>query len=270
MSPAVLVDLPDDSPRDALRVLPVIETWGLNLYYGDFHALKNITLPIPPKTITAFIGPSGCGKSTLLRTFNRMNDLIRGVRVQGEVLLDGKNILSPGTDLIALRKRVGMVFQRPNPFPISVFENVAYGPRVHHAVGNPSLGEIVEQSLRATGLWDEVKDKLNSPALALSPEQQQRLCISRLLAVEPDVLLMDEPCSALDPIATQRIEEMILDLQEPLFHRHRHPQHATSRPGVRHDRLFFLGELVEFGPTGRIFTSPQDTRTEQYITGRFG
>ncbi len=250
--------------------LPIIETWGLNLYYGDFHALKNITLPIPPKTITSFIGPSGCGKSTLLRTFNRMNDLIRGVRVQGEVLLEGKDILSPRTDLIALRKRVGMVFQRPNPFPISLFENVAYGPRVHHAVEHRSLNAIVEQSLRATGLWDEVKDKLHTPALALSPEQQQRLCISRLLAVEPDVLLMDEPCSALDPIATQRIEEMIVDLKNRysiVIVTHNMQQAARVSAMTAY---FLLGELVEFGPTGRVFTSPQDTRTEQYITGRFG
>ena len=257
----------DDSPSTPL---PVIETWGLNLFYGDFHALKNITLPIPPKTITAFIGPSGCGKSTLLRTFNRMNDLIRGVRVQGEVLFDGKDILAPRTDLIALRKRVGMVFQRPNPFPISVYENVAYGPRVHHAVERRSLNAIVEQSLRATGLWDEVKDKLHTPALALSPEQQQRLCISRLLAVEPDVLLMDEPCSALDPIATQRIEEMIMDLKSRysiVIVTHNMQQAARVSAMTAY---FLLGELVEFGPTGRVFTSPQDTRTEQYITGRFG
>ncbi len=250
--------------------LPVIETWGLNLYYGDFHALKNITLPIPPKTITAFIGPSGCGKSTLLRTFNRMNDLIRGVRVQGDVLLDGKNIVAPHTDLIALRKRVGMVFQRPNPFPISVYENVAYGPRVHHAAGARSLDDIVEPSLRATGLWDEVKDALDTPALALSPEQQQRLCISRLLAVEPDVLLMDEPCSALDPIATQRIEEMIVDLKSRysiVIVTHNMQQAARVSEMTAY---FLLGELVEFGPTGRVFTSPQDARTEQYITGRFG
>ena len=257
----------DDSPSTPL---PVIETWGLNLFYGDFHALKNITLPIPPKTITAFIGPSGCGKSTLLRTFNRMNDLIRGVRVQGEVLFDGKDILAPRTDLIALRKRVGMVFQRPTPFPISVYENVAYGPRVHHAFERRSLNAIVEQSLRATGLWDEVKDKLHTPALALSPEQQQRLCISRLLAVEPDVLLMDEPCSALDPIATQRIEEMIVDLKSRysiVIVTHNMQQAARVSAMTAY---FLLGELVEFGPTGRVFTSPQDTRTEQYITGRFG
>jgi phosphate transport system ATP-binding protein len=271
MSPVDSVNSLMIPPRETPSTsLPVIETWGLNLFYGDFQALKNVTLPIPPKTITAFIGPSGCGKSTLLRTFNRMNDLIRGVRVEGEVLFDGKNILSAGTDLIALRKRVGMVFQRPNPFPISVYENVAYGPRVHHAVGRRSLEEVVEQALGATALWDEVKDKLHSPALALSPEQQQRLCISRLLAVEPDVLLMDEPCSALDPIATQGIEEMLLNLQNRysiVIVTHNMQQAARVSAMTAY---FLLGELVEFGPTGRIFTSPQDTRTEQYITGRFG
>lgn len=247
---------------------PIIETRGLNLYYGEFQALKNVALSIPAKTITAFIGPSGCGKSTLLRTLNRMNDLIRGVRVEGEARFDGIDILSPKTDLIKLRKRVGMVFQRPNPFPISVFENVAYGPRVHHM--NGVLAEVVERSLRSTGLWDEVKDKLNTPALALSPEQQQRLCISRLLAVEPDVLLMDEPCSALDPVATQRIEEMILDLKKRyslVIVTHNMQQAARVSEMTAY---FLLGELVEFGPTGRVFTSPQDTRTEQYITGRFG
>lgn len=247
---------------------PIIETRGLNLYYGDFQALKNIGLAVPAKTITAFIGPSGCGKSTFLRTLNRMNDLIRGVRVEGEARFDGIDILSPKTDLINLRKRVGMVFQRPNPFPISVYENVAYGPRVHHM--NGALKEVVERSLRATGLWDEVKDKLDIPALALSPEQQQRLCISRLLAVEPDVLLMDEPCSALDPIATQRIEEMILDLKKRytiVIVTHNMQQAARVSEMTAY---FLLGELVEFGPTGRVFTSPQDARTEQYITGRFG
>ncbi|MBL8023459.1 MAG: phosphate ABC transporter ATP-binding protein [Elusimicrobia bacterium] len=270
MSPDVLADLPLQPAPETLSAPPVIETRGLNLYYGNFHALKDVTIPIPPRTITAFIGPSGCGKSTLLRTFNRMNDLIRGVRITGEVLLDSQTILGPGIDLISLRKRVGMVFQRPNPFPISIFENVAYGPRVHHFKTQQRLPEIVEQSLRATGLWKEVKDKLNEPALTLPPEQQQRLCISRLLAVKPDVLLMDEPCSALDPIATQRIEEMILGLKEQysiVIVTHNMQQAARVSAMTAY---FYLGELVEFGPTGRIFTSPQETRTEQYITGRFG
>ncbi len=271
MSPDASVERPmkPASPGSG-AALPVIETWGLNLFYGNFQALKKINLAIPPRAITAFIGPSGCGKSTLLRTFNRMNDLIRGVRVEGEVLLDGKNILAPKTDLIALRKRVGMVFQRPNPFPITVFENIAFGPRVHHSAQGSSLNDIVEQSLRATGLWEEVKDSLEAPALALTPEQQQRLCISRLLAVEPDVLLMDEPCSALDPIATHRIEEMIVDLKEHytiIIVTHNMQQAARVSSNAAY---FLLGELVEFGPTGRLFTSPQDTRTEQYITGRFG
>jgi phosphate transport system ATP-binding protein len=270
MSPDVLAKPTFHAAQENPPVAPVIETRELNLFYGEFQALKNISLPIPPHTITAFIGPSGCGKSTLLRTLNRMNDLIRGVRITGEVLLDGKSILGPRVDLISLRKRVGMVFQRPNPFPISIFENVAYGPRVHHFAGDQRLPDIVEQSLRSTGLWKEVKDKLNEPALALPPEQQQRLCISRLLAVKPDVLLMDEPCSALDPIATQRIEEMILGLQERytiVIVTHNMQQAARVSALTAY---FYLGDLVEFGPTGRLFTSPQDTRTEQYITGRFG
>ena len=276
MSPDVLVKTPENSapPQAAARGenadLPVLEARGLNLFYGDFQALKNIHIAIPDRAITAFIGPSGCGKSTLLRSLNRLNDLIPGARVEGEVLLRGKNIYAPKADLIGLRKRVGMVFQRPNPFPISVFENVAYGPRVHHAVQGAGLKDVVEKCLRSTGLWDEVKDRLGAPALALSPEQQQRLCISRLLAVEPEVLLMDEPCSALDPVATQRIEEMILDLKQRyaiviVTHNMQQAARVSSRTAY-----FLLGDLVEYGPTEHIFTSPQDPRTEQYITGRFG
>jgi phosphate transport system ATP-binding protein len=276
MSPDVLVKTPAKNPDrltaalDAPADLPVLEARRLNLFYGDFQALKDINIAIPDRAITAFIGPSGCGKSTLLRTLNRLNDLIRGVRVEGEVLLRGKNIYAPKADLIGLRKRVGMVFQRPNPFPISVFENVAYGPRVHHAVQGAGLRELAEKCLRATGLWDEVKDRLDAPALALSPEQQQRLCISRLLAVEPEVLLMDEPCSALDPVATQRIEEMILDLKQRyaiviVTHNMQQAARVSSRTAY-----FLLGDLVEYGPTEQIFTSPRDPRTEQYITGRFG
>lgn len=276
MSPDVLVKTPVTDPaRTAASFaptpdVPVLETRGLNLFYKSFQALKNIQISIPDRAITAFIGPSGCGKSTLLRSLNRLNDLIPGTRVEGEVLLRGKNIYAPKADLIGLRKRVGMVFQRPNPFPISVFENVAYGPRVHHAVQGAGLKELVERCLRSTGLWDEVKDRLGAPALALSPEQQQRLCISRLLAVEPEVLLMDEPCSALDPVATQRIEEMILDLKQRyaiviVTHNMQQAARVSSRTAY-----FLLGDLVEYGPTGQIFTSPQDPRTEQYITGRFG
>lgn len=276
MSPDVLVKTPEKTPDRPVAALnaptetPVLETRDLNLFYGAFQALKDIHIAIPDRAITAFIGPSGCGKSTLLRTLNRLNDLIRGVRIEGEVLLRGKNIYAPKADLIGLRKRVGMVFQRPNPFPISVFENVAYGPRVHHAVQGAGLRDLVEKCLRSTGLWDEVKDRLDTPALALSPEQQQRLCISRLLAVEPEVLLMDEPCSALDPVATQRIEEMIIDLKQRyaiviVTHNMQQAARVSSRTAY-----FLLGDLVEYGPTGQIFTSPQDPRTEQYITGRFG
>jgi phosphate transport system ATP-binding protein len=276
MSPDVLVKTPEKTPDRPAAALnaptenPVLETRDLNLFYGAFQALKDIHIAIPDRAITAFIGPSGCGKSTLLRTLNRLNDLINGARVEGEVLLRGKNIYAPKADLIGLRKRVGMVFQRPNPFPISVFENVAYGPRVHHVVQGAGLRDLVEKCLRSTGLWDEVKDRLDAPALALSPEQQQRLCISRLLAVEPEVLLMDEPCSALDPVATQRIEEMIIDLKQRyaiviVTHNMQQAARVSSRTAY-----FLLGDLVEYGPTGQIFTSPQDPRTEQYITGRFG
>jgi phosphate transport system ATP-binding protein len=249
---------------------PKLEARDLNLFYGHFQALKSVTVSIPARAITAFIGPSGCGKSTLLRTFNRMNDLIKGVRITGPVLLDGGNIYSPGADLISLRKRVGMVFQRPNPFPISVFENVAYGPKIHGLVNRRDIESVAERSLRATGLWDDLKDRLNAPALALSPEQQQRLCISRLLAVEPEVLLMDEPCSALDPIATARVEEMLFQLKEKytiVIVTHNMQQAARISELTAY---FLLGELVEFGNTGQIFTSPRDSRTEQYITGRFG
>ncbi|MBL0349272.1 MAG: phosphate ABC transporter ATP-binding protein [Elusimicrobia bacterium] len=273
MSPDVL-DRPREqtpaAPTAPLEPAPILEARDLNLYYGAFHALKNVSVAIPDKAITAFIGPSGCGKSTLLRTFNRLNDLIRGVRVTGQVLLHGRDVYAPKADLIGLRKRVGMVFQRPNPFPISAYENVAYGPRVHHLFRGKELDAVVEKSLRATGLWDEIKDRLDTPALALSPEQQQRLCISRLLAVEPEVLLMDEPCSALDPIATGRIEEMIQELKKAysiviVTHNMQQAARVSSQTAY-----FLLGELVEFGPTARIFTSPRDPRTEQYITGRFG
>ena len=259
----------------AVSTLPLnssakIEAKALNLFYGAFQALKDINVSIPSRTITAFIGPSGCGKSTLLRAFDRMNDLIKGVRVEGEVLLDGKNIYAPKTDLISLRKRVGMVFQRPNPFPISVFENMAYGLRIHGVIDRDRIEEAVRRCLQATGLWDDVKDRLATPALALSPEQQQRLCISRLLAVEPEVLLMDEPCSALDPIATARIEETLYQLKETytvVIVTHNMQQAARIS---EKSAYFLLGELVEFGDTDRIFTAPRDPRTEQYITGRFG
>ena len=248
------------------------EARNLNFYYGENKALKNINMPIYDKKVTALIGPSGCGKSTYLRSFNRMHDLYPGNRYEGEIRFfpDNTNLLSADVDPIEVRMRIGMVFQKPNPFPKSIFENVAYGLRVRGENNRRVLDDKVEHALKGAAIWDEVKDLLNSPALALSPEQQQRLCISRLLAVEPDVLLMDEPCSALDPIATQRIEEMIVDLKNRysiIIVTHNMQQAARVSEMTAY---FLLGELVEFGPTGRVFTSPQDTRTEQYITGRFG
>jgi phosphate transport system ATP-binding protein len=249
---------------------PKLSSSGLDLYYASFHALKGVTIAVRPRTITAIIGPSGCGKSTLLRCFNRMNDLIPTVRVTGEILLDGESILRPDVHLTQLRKRVGMVFQRPNPFPLSIFDNVAYGPRVHGTRNKAELKGAVESALQATLLWDELKDRLYSPALELSAEQQQRMCISRLLAVEPEVLLMDEPCSALDPIATQHIEELMRVLAEHytiVIVTHNMQQAAR----VSHETGFMLlGELIEFGPTRQVFTRPSDKRTEDYVTGRYG
>ncbi|MGQ9557410.1 MAG: phosphate ABC transporter ATP-binding protein PstB [Desulfurispora sp.] len=247
-----------------------IAVTGLNLFYGDFQALYDINIQIPPHHITALIGPSGCGKSTFLRTLNRMNDLYSGVRVTGRVLLDGEDIYAPGTDVVALRKRVGMVFQRPNPFPMSVYDNVAYGPRIHGIKNKRQLDEIVEMSLRGAALWEEVQDRLFKPALGLSGGQQQRLCIARLLAVEPEVLLMDEPSSALDPVSTLKIEELIQVLKHDytiVIVTHNMQQAAR----VSDSTAFFLcGELIEYGPTVEIFTRPADKRTEDYITGRFG
>ncbi|MDQ0286947.1 phosphate transport system ATP-binding protein [Desulfofundulus luciae] len=242
----------------------------LNLYYKDFHALRDINLDIKANKITALIGPSGCGKSTFLRTLNRMNDLIEGVRIEGTVLLDGHDIYAPDVDVVYLRKRVGMVFQRPNPFPMSVYDNVAYGPRVHGIKNKRLLDEIVERSLRDAALWDEVQDRLFKSALGLSGGQQQRLCIARLLAVEPEVLLMDEPSSALDPISTLKIEELIQVLKKDytiVIVTHNMQQAAR----VSDITAYFLnGELVEWGTTDELFTRPKDQRTEDYITGRFG
>jgi len=243
---------------------------NLNLFYGENHALKDITLPVSPKAVTALIGPSGCGKSTFLRCLNRMNDFIHDCTVRGKVYLDGSDIYEPGTDLITLRRRVGMVFQRPNPFPMSIYENVAYGPRLHGVTNRGKLDKIVESSLNGAALWNEVRDKLNTPALSLSGGQQQRLCIARAIAVEPEVLLMDEPTSALDPMATAKIEELIRELRDRytvVIVTHNMQQAAR----VSDTTVFFLiGEMLEFGPTQEIFTSPKDKRTEDYITGRFG
>jgi phosphate transport system ATP-binding protein len=247
-----------------------LRTERLNLHYGDFRALIDVSLEVAEHRITALIGPSGCGKSTLLRTFNRMNDLIPGCRIDGRVELDGRPIYGPGVDIDALRKRVGMVFQRPNPFPLSIFENVAYGPRIHALARGSKLADIVENSLNAVGLWTEVAGHLDASALELSEEQQQRLCIARVIAVEPEVLLMDEPCSALDPIATLRIEELMQELVERytiVIVTHNMQQAAR----VSHETGFMLlGELVEKGPTDQVFTRPKDTRTEDYVSGRFG
>jgi phosphate transport system ATP-binding protein len=246
-----------------------LETRALDLWYGKFQALIGVSLKIPPNAITAIIGPSGCGKSTLVRVFNRMNDGIRGIRVSGDVLLDGQSIYEGKVDLRSLRKRVGMVFQRPNPFPLSVFENIAYGPRIH-GLSAGDLEERVEKALRQTGLWDALKDRLSASALSLAPEQQQRVCISRLLAVEPEVLLMDEPTSALDPIATARIEELLIELRRRytiVIVTHNMQQAARISD---YTAFMLLGELVEVGETQTIFTLQSDPRTEQYISGRFG
>jgi phosphate transport system ATP-binding protein len=248
-----------------------IITKNLNLWYGNFHALKNINSSFEQNKITAIIGPSGCGKSTLLRVFNRMNDLIEGVRTEGEVLSDGEDILGSAMDLVELRKKIGMVFQRPNPFPLSIYENIVFGQRIHgDRVNRDILDEIVERSLKSVLLWDELKDRLSESALKLSLEQRQRLCIARLIAVRSDVLLMDEPCSALDPQATQRIEELMRELKNNysiIIVTHNMQQAAR----VSDDTGFMLlGELVEFGKTEDIFTKPEDKRTEDYITGRYG
>jgi phosphate transport system ATP-binding protein len=241
-----------------------------NLYYGNFQALKEINMEIFPKTVTALIGPSGCGKSTFLRSLNRMNDLINGVRVEGRIILDGNDIYDSKTDVVALRKKVGMVFQKPNPFPMSIYDNIAYGPRVHGIKDKLRLNELVERSLIGAALWDEVKDRLQSPALRLSGGQQQRLCIARLLAVEPEVLLMDEPASALDPISTGKIEDLITELKKDytiiiVTHNMQQAARISDRLG-----FFLLGRLVEYGLTEKVMTNPRRKETEDYLTGRFG
>jgi len=247
-----------------------ISTKKLNLYYGKNHALKDIDLDIREKAITAFIGPSGCGKSTFLKTLNRMNDLVDGVQIEGEVLIDGENIYDSRVETTLLRKKVGMVFQQPNPFPMSIYDNIAYGPRIHGIKSRAKLDEIVERSLKGAAIFDEVKDRLRKSALGLSGGQQQRLCIARALAVEPEILLMDEPTSALDPISTLKIEDLMVELKKDytvVVVTHNMQQAAR----VSDDTAFFLvGEVVEFGATGDIFSRPKDKRTEDYITGRFG
>jgi len=247
-----------------------IEVRDLNLYYGELQALKSLNIQIDAKCVTALIGPSGCGKSTFLKTLNRMNDLIDGCRIEGTVILDGRDIYAPGVDVIELRKRVGIVFQKPNPFPMSVWDNITYGPRVHGLAKKSEFDAIVEKSLRDAALWDEVKDRLKKSALALSGGQQQRLCIARALAVEPEVLLMDEPTSALDPISTGKIEELLLELKKTytiIIVTHNMQQAARISDMTA---FFLLGELIESDRTDEIFSAPKNKRTEDYITGRFG
>ncbi len=248
----------------------ILEAKTLNLWYGEHHALHDVSLSVPEKSITALIGPSGCGKSTFLKTLNRMNDLIPGVKITGEVNYKGTNILAPSVDVSALRREIGMVFQKPNPFPMSIYDNVAYGPRTHGVRGKAKLDDIVERSLWGAAIWDEVKDRLKKNALGLSGGQQQRLCIARALAVEPEVLLMDEPTSALDPISTSRIEELALELKERytiviVTHNMQQAVRISDQTA-----FFLLGELVECGSTEQLFSQPTDKRTEDYITGRFG
>ncbi len=248
----------------------ILETEKLSLWYGSAQALREVTLAFPERSVTALIGPSGCGKSTFLRTLNRMNDLIADVRLSGRVLYGGEDIFAPGVDVTELRREVGMVFQKPNPFPMSVYDNVAYGPRTHGVRGRERLDEIVERSLRGAALWDEVSDRLRKSALGLSGGQQQRLCIARALAVEPRVLLMDEPTSALDPLSTARVEELTLSLRERytvviVTHNMQQAARISDRTA-----FFLLGELVEYGATEQIFEQPADRRTEDYIRGRFG
>ncbi len=248
----------------------VITAKDLSFYYGENQALKDVWAPIPANRVTALIGPSGCGKSTFLRTINRMNDLIPGIRVTGSLTFHGNEIYDPALDVTDLRRRIGMVFQKPNPFPMSIYDNVAYGPRTHGLRNRVQLDEVVEQSLRAAAIWDEVKDRLKKSALGLSGGQQQRLCIARALAVRPEVLLMDEATSALDPISTSRIEDLVLELKERytiIMVTHNMQQAARISDKTA---FFLLGELVEFGDTERLFSMPRDQRTEDYITGRFG
>ena len=248
----------------------ILQAKDLHLYYGETEALKGIDIAIPEKKITALIGPSGCGKSTFLKTLNRMNDLVPNVRITGEALFHGKNILDKDVDVTDLRRRIGMVFQKPNPFPMSIYDNVAYGPRTHGIKSKSRLDDIVEKSLQGAAIWDEVKDRLKKSALGLSGGQQQRLCIARALAVEPDILLMDEATSALDPISTSKIEDLIADLKQKytiviVTHNMQQATRVSDKCA-----FFLLGQLIEFGDTTQLFSMPRDKRTEDYITGRFG
>ena len=248
---------------------PQIEVKDLNLWYGDKQALKNVNIQIPKNSVTAFIGPSGCGKSTFIRCLNRMNDLIKSCRIEGEVSIEGKDIYGPGVDVVDLRKQVGMVFQKPNPFPMSIYDNIAYGPRIH-GVNKKDLEGVVEHALRSAALWDEISDRIRSPAFSLSGGQQQRLCIARTMAVKPEIILFDEPCSALDPISTAKIEELIMNLKKDytiVIVTHNMQQAARISD---HTAFFLMGELIEFGKTRQIFENPGEKSTEDYITGRFG
>ena len=249
---------------------PILQVKDLDLWYGAHQALHSVSMDIPEKSITAFIGPSGCGKSTFLKTLNRMNDLVPGVKIAGEVRYRGEDIYAPGTDVCRLRREIGMVFQKPNPFPMSIYDNIAYGPRTHGIRSKTKLDELVERSLRGAAIWDEVKDRLKKNALGLSGGQQQRLCIARALAVKPEVLLMDEPTSALDPGSTMKVEELMSELKKNytvviVTHNMQQAARISDRTA-----FFLLGELVEAGPTAQIFSTPQDKRTEDYISGRFG
>ena len=249
---------------------PILQVKDLDLWYGAHQALHSVSMDIPEKSITAFIGPSGCGKSTFLKTLNRMNDLVPGVKITGEVRYRGEDIYAPGTDVCRLRREIGMVFQKPNPFPMSIYDNIAYGPRTHGIRSKARLDELVERSLRGAAIWDEVKDRLKKNALGLSGGQQQRLCIARALAVEPAVLLMDEPTSALDPASTMRIEELMASLKESytvVIVTHNMQQAARISDKCA---FFLVGDLIEFGETEQVFSMPKDKRTEDYITGRFG
>jgi phosphate transport system ATP-binding protein len=267
--PDVTRPVPENMPETEHTEVK-LSAQDIRFFYGSFEALKGISIEIPKNRITAFIGPSGCGKSTFLRCMNRMNDLIDDTRIEGKLLLDGQDINSPSVDVVALRKRVGMVFQRPNPFPMSIYDNIAYGPRIHGTKDKRKLDEIVETSLKRAFLWEEVKDKLKQSGTQLSGGQQQRLCIARVLSVDPDVILMDEPASALDPVATSKIEDLMLELRDHytvviVTHNMQQAQRASDFTG-----FFLLGELIEYQETSSLFLTPQKKQTEDYISGRFG